>query len=89
MPVTFFDTEVMDEKIPGSECGEPNETRHDLALFEGECHMILRVGLEGQKPVDLFFTEDMAVEFTQAAIECLIRIGLNDRLSIPVAKRRP
>lgn len=87
MPVTFFDTEINDQKIPGSSCGEPDETRHDVALFEGECQMIIRVRLQGQQPVDLLFPNEMAVEFTQAAIECLFRIGLSDRVSVPARKQ--
>lgn len=74
-PTTFFE-----ETIPGSSFAEPDGTKHEVVLFEGEGRFILRVHLEGQpEPVDLLFEDELAVEFFDSVRATLNRMGLRSR----------
>jgi hypothetical protein len=52
----------------GLHFGESDGTQHEVGLLEGNGRMILRVTLSGtEKTVDLLFTNEQAVAFTEGA----------------------
>jgi hypothetical protein len=76
-PIFYFGVET-DGTISGSSFGEPDGTKHEVELLEGEGHMILRVTLaESEKSVDLLFTDKQAISFTEATKAILRRLNLD------------
>lgn len=72
-PTTFFE-----ETIPGSSFAEPDGTKHEVVLFEGNGRFVLRIHVEGQQePVDLLFDDQVAVEFYDAVKATLSRISID------------
>ena len=74
-PIVYFKEELCESSF-----GEPDEIEHPVELLEGNGHMILRVQLaDGERPVDLLFTEQQAVSFSDATQAILTRLGLDKR----------
>ena len=74
-PITYFEHEV-----DGSRFGEPDGTKHNVELLEGNGKFILRVRLEGtERDIDLCFTDQQAMKFSEATEDVLFRCGLKDR----------
>ena len=74
--IFYFDPE-MEGKLRGSSFCKPDGTEHDVALFEDDGHMVLRVRLAGSsESVDFLFSAKHAVAFGSATEAALSRLGL-------------
>jgi hypothetical protein len=72
----FFDAERFG-RISGSSFGEPDGTDHEVEVLEANGHLIVRVEIGDNGPVDLLFTKEQAAEFASAVDSVLLCVGIN------------